>query len=204
MDGRETHSARSAVDQDGFPGLGPRPLKKRAEGGGIGNVNSRSLGKGEGLRQQMNLRGEAQRIFRVSAGQAVADVNPVPYRPTRHAGTEGGHGATRILSGSIGQFRFRGVGTGTDVGIHRVDADRVNADEHLSRAGAEGRQFLQLQDFRATKLANANGFHGLAIDGGKRLNLLATAVEIRHSHAALSEGGDQWPLPAQLTKFHKL
>ena len=110
----------------------------------------------------MHLRAVAQRRFGVRAVptdgavgvHAVAVLEARDFRPDSRDDT------AHIGARCVRQVRLADVRTGTDVGIHRIDAHGFHLHHDLSRSRDGIWDILELHDFRRSELTNDDGFHG--------------------------------------------
>ena len=92
------------------------------------------LGKGDLGRQRVDLGFQAQGFFGVGAAHRTRGVNPVArghrFDPRPHRF----HHPGGIHARGVRQRRGRGIGSGPDVGIHRIDPGRLDFDQDLAGA----------------------------------------------------------------------
>src|SRR3954462_15248398 len=64
-----------------------------------------------------------------------------------------------VVSGCVRQFWQSRVRSRSNISLHRVDTDRVNSHDQLTRAGLRRRYFFQTQNFRPAKFFHSDRFH---------------------------------------------
>jgi len=60
--------------------------------------------------------------------------------------------ARGIHPGSVGQLRESGILSGSDIGVHRVDARGLHPYDDLSGTGCKARDLFELHDLRTAEL----------------------------------------------------
>lgn len=101
----------------------------------------------------------------VKAGEAEETEDLVTCGEAVHIGGDGLDDARQVRPGNHGQAERRPrlgrqVGhTVAQVPVRRVDADRVNADEHLTRPRLGNRHLVAAQDFRSAVLMEPDRSH---------------------------------------------
>ncbi len=110
----------------------------------------------------MDLRGVAERIFRIRPGAAAAHVNAVTGLEPPHTLADRVHHARAINARRVRQRRFDGVGARAHVGIGGIDAGGADVNQDLPGSGRGLWCFLEELNFRPPKLMDADGFHGIS------------------------------------------
>src|SRR5207253_11123251 len=120
--------------------------EERVVGGRVRDVQRRALGGGHVGGQRVDLGALAEAELGVGAGEGAAHVDAIGGFQVGDAGADRFHDSCRVGAGRVGQLRPAVVDVRAKVGVHRVHADGVGADEHLVGAGLGRGDLHELQD----------------------------------------------------------
>ena len=158
LHGRGADAAARAVHQHRLARAGLGAEEERAPRRRIRHAERRALRERDPRRQRMRLRLVADEQLSVAARGAV--------RVDAVAGLEGGHaradlldGAGDVGAGGVGKIGLARVGAGADVGVDRVHADGVDANEDLAGPGRRVGHVLELHDIGGAEFADDNRLH---------------------------------------------
>ena len=100
----------------------------------------------------------AQRLFGIRAAERTSQIHPVAHGHPVYALAHSLDYAGSVRTGREGRGRF-GIDAGPNIGLNRIDADRVHAHHDLTRSRGQVRDLFELQHLRITKLVYTNSFH---------------------------------------------
>ncbi len=159
LDGRETHAARGAVDQDALAGGRGGALEQRTVRGAVGDAEGRALGVREIVRQRPHVLFATERELRVGPAERARQVDAF-------AGVDAGAGA--VGAGSVGEGGQFAVEARPHVRLVGVHTRRLHTDEDFALDGRWLRQFLDDEDVGVTEFVDADRTHGSVSYGSKR------------------------------------
>ena len=110
-----------------------------------------------GQRLQLGL--IAQRLLGIGAGAGAGGVDAISFFHPLDACPDGRDHTARVGARRVGKIRFRGVGAGADVGVHRIHSRSMNANHNLHWPGLRIGHFFQLHHFGTAELVYTYGFH---------------------------------------------
>ena len=102
----------------------------------------------------------AQRLFGIRAAERTGQIHPVAHGDPVYALAHSLDYAGPVRTGRERGRRF-GIDAGPNIGLNRIDADRVHAHHDLPRLRGQVRDFFELQYLRFTKLVYPNSFHSV-------------------------------------------
>src|SRR5579859_1796964 len=127
-------------------------MKEREVRGAIRNPDACALRETDVARKPMHLRFESQGVLGVGAGDGFRSVDAIAAFYFRHARTDGLNRACGVGARCIWQSRLNRIAAAAHVSVVRIDANAMNAHEHLSRRGLRCGDFFKLQYFRTAEL----------------------------------------------------
>ena len=157
----DADTAAGAVHEHRFAGAGARLVEERAPRGPVRHADRCALLKRDAVRQAMHLRVVADRQLGVAARtrRDTVCVDAIALLERRHVGADRFHDTGDIGSRCVGKVRLASVSPGADVGLHRVDADRLHPDEDLRRPRCRFGHVFDLHHVRWTELAHDDSVH---------------------------------------------
>ena len=156
---RDAHPAAGAVDQHGFAATSFGAEVQCVERGAIRHPNASPLGVCNSRRKRMNLVLQCQREFRVCAGQRPRDIHAITRPHALDASANRFDDSRSIGAGGIRQRRLDCISAVTHVGVVRVHADGVDADQDLPGGGTRSWNFFEIQNFGTAEFSNHDSFH---------------------------------------------
>src|SRR5215469_9716246 len=136
-----------------------RPLEKSSKRCNVRHVDRRTLRK-----RNMPIKWPHRPLIkkselRVGTRKASADVYAVTMLHARDSFADRFNYPRSVRPRRIRQGRLSRIDSRADVGIHRVDASRLDAHHHLALFRFRIGHFFKTQDFGSSKLLYANGSH---------------------------------------------
>jgi hypothetical protein len=130
----DAYVAAGTVDENGLASPAVCAVKERLVGCGVRHVHCRALGEGRVGWQGVHLVRAAEAEFGVSATQRATHIDAIASLDLRHTRTDHFDDTGRVRARGVGELGPAIVGVRAQIGVHRVDADGVDAHEHLGRA----------------------------------------------------------------------
>ena len=155
LDCRCSHAAGRAVDENGFALCRSPAIEERDLSREIGHSQTRALFEGERLGEGKHVFRFARDELRVRAARWPVEHDAVANSEVRNARSDLLDHSGRVVPRSE-RKRLRPVRAGADVGIDRIDADRVHADEDLARRGHRISHGLVLKNGRVAEGVHAD------------------------------------------------
>ena len=156
----DTHPTAGSMHEKRFAGRGMTAVKERLIGSSIGHEHGGPLGERRLFAKRMHLFLFAQGLFGVRTAERTGQIHPVTHGNPVHALAYGLDDASAVRAGREGRRRL-GIDTGPNIGLNRIDSDRVHTHHDLTRPRGQVRDFFELQYLWFTKLVYPNSFHGV-------------------------------------------
>jgi hypothetical protein len=113
------------------------------------------------IRQHVHLSRFRDGELRVRPGAAARSrqIHAIAARDGRHGGADGLDDTRAVGSRRVGKLRLPRVGAGSNVGVDRVDAGRVDSYQNVLRTRLRIGNLLEAQRARIPELTDADRLH---------------------------------------------